>query len=376
MIPIMMLPTAAIIVFFLPLKHRAGNHMEKIKKIDFGGIFLNLAATLLVLVPLSGGGATYPWGSPFFLSATIIGTVLAVAFVLYEWKIPVLPIMPLRLYRAPHVWALLLQSFLTGMAYFGCLFYLPIYFQAMLLISPTKAGALILALIISTSFASIACGLYMKRKNRYMPSILLGYALWTLGAGLNLLFTRDTKLAPVILILIVEGAGIGFTLQPTLVGMYANSRSEDRAVITGLRNFIRTIGGSFGLVVSGVILSNILRRLEGSISTPAHPISQLSSSIYTLGKAGYSDTEQELIRNTYMIALRYIFVFYLVCSGLCLFLTPWVGNTSLSAPAKPQDEEAAVKKQEKTTADEQLVAQGPEMTVDTRGGQPQSKEQA
>jgi MFS family permease len=205
MIPILMVPTALIIRFYLPLKHHAGNHAEKVKKIDFGGIALNMAATLLVLIPLSGGGVTHAWTSAFFLASTIIGVVLAVLFVLYEWKIPALPIMPLRLYCAPHVWALLLQSFLTGLAYFGGLFYLPIYFQSVLKFKPMAAGAIILALVISSSFASIACGLYMKRANRYMPSILVGYLLWTLGGGLNLLFDEHTKLGVLIAILIVQG---------------------------------------------------------------------------------------------------------------------------------------------------------------------------
>ena len=59
MIPIMTLPTAAVILFFLPLKHNSGEYVEKMKRIDYGGVVLNIASTLLVLVPLSGGGVTY-----------------------------------------------------------------------------------------------------------------------------------------------------------------------------------------------------------------------------------------------------------------------------------------------------------------------------
>lgn len=99
----------------------------------------------------------------------------------------------------------------------------------------------------------------MSRAGLYMPCILVGFILWTVGNGLTLIFDENTDLGPLIGVLIVEGAGIGLTLQPTLVGTYANSRSEDRAVTTGLRNFIRAIAGAFSLVISGVILSNTLR---------------------------------------------------------------------------------------------------------------------
>jgi len=341
MIPLMSLPTAVVILFFLPLKHRSGDYVEKMKKIDYGGVVLNIAATLLLLVPLSGGGVTYAWSSPFFIAGTVTGAVLAILFVLYEWKLVALPIMPLRLYRAPHCWALYLQSFLTGLAYFGNFFYLPIYFQSILRYSPLVSGALILPVVITSSVGSILSGQYMARIGSYMHCILAGFILWTLGSGLTLLFDRYTGLGPLIVILIVEGAGIGLTLQPTLVGMYANSRSEDRAVTTGLRNFIRTIGGAFGLVISGVTLSNTLSTNLGREEYASDQlIAELTSSTYALDALDLSPDQQEQVLDVYMLGLHYIFIFYTTCAGLSLLLTFWVGNTSLKAP-KPVESEAA-----------------------------------
>ena len=330
MIPIVTIPTTAVIWFHLPLKHRSGGYVAKMRRIDYGGIILNLASTLLLLVPLSGGGVTYGWASPFLLSTISTGVVLAVLFVLYEWKLAKLPIMPLRLYRAPHCSALYMQTFLTGLAYFGNFFYLPIYFQSILQYSALASGALILPVVISTSITSIISGHYMSRVGSYMHCILAGFALWTLGNGLTLLFDRNTGLASLIPILIVEGAGIGLTLQPTLVGMYANSRSEDRAVTTGLRNFIRTIGGAFGLVISGVILSNTLGRELAGMPEPL--IAELTSSTYALDELDLSFEEEERILDVYMLGLHCIFIFYTCCSGLSVLLTVLVGDTSLKSP--------------------------------------------
>ncbi|TQN65363.1 Efflux pump dotC [Colletotrichum shisoi] len=344
MVPIISAPAAVTILFCLPLKHRPGNYADKIRKIDYGGIALNMASTLLVLVPLSGGGVSYPWSSPFVIGAVVGGGVLGVLFVLYEWKLARLPIMPLRLYRAPHCSCLYGQTFLMGQAYFGNLFYLPIYFQSILRFSPLAAGAMILPVIITTSILSILSGQYMLRAGRYMPCILAGFFLWTLGNGLTVLFGRGTRLGPLIGILIVVGAGIGLTLQPTLVGMYANSRSEDRAATTGLRNFIRTIGGAFGLVVSGVILSNTLRRdLRGRDFVSDGVVAELTSSTYTLGDKGFSDEEQAVILEAYMGGLHYIFIYYVICSGLSLVLTLGVGNTSLKAKKPAQEPETVVR---------------------------------
>jgi len=359
-IPIMTVPTSMVILFFLPLKHRSGDYLAKVKKIDYGGMVLNIASTLLLLIPLSGGGVTYAWGSPFFIACTVTGAVLGVLFVLHQWKLVALPIMPLRLYRAPHCWALYLQTFLIGLAYFGNFFYLPIYFQSVLRYSPLVSGALILPVVITTSFASIASGQYMNRVASYMHCILAGFALWTLGSGLTLLFDRDTGLAVLIVVLIIEGAGIGLTLQPTLVGMYANSRNEDRAVTTGLRNFIRTIGGAFGLVISGVILSNTLSRdLSKRPFVSDTLMAQLTSSTYDLDKFGLSPDQKEEVFDTYMLGLHYIFIFFTVCSGLGLVLTFWVGNTSLKAPKKSDEEEG--QPMETQEEPQQQVIQGREV---------------
>jgi hypothetical protein len=46
-------------------------------------------------------------------------------------------------------------------------------------------------------------------------------ALWTLGAGLKLIFSRTTPTAVHVVVLIIEGAGIGFVLQPGKSAVYA-----------------------------------------------------------------------------------------------------------------------------------------------------------
>lgn len=355
----MALPTAAVILFCLPLKHRSGDHLEKMKKIDYGGVVLNIASTLLLLIPLSGGGVTYAWSSPFFVAATVTGAVLAILFVLYEWKLVALPIMPLRLYKAPHCWALYLQSFLTGLAYFGNFFYLPIYFQSILRYSPLVSGALILPVVITSSATSILSGQYMARVGSYMHCILAGFVLWTLGSGLTLLFDRTTGLGPLIGILIVEGAGIGLTLQPTLVGMYANSRSEDRAVTTGLRNFIRTIGGAFGLVISGVTLSNTLSTELGSKDFMSNSLlAELTSSTYALDALDLSLNQREEVLDAYMMGLHYIFIFFTACAGSSLLLTFWVGNTSLKAAKAPEGGIVSEVEEEEVSSSRELSDRG------------------
>ncbi len=209
---------------------------------------------------------------------------------------------------------------------------------------------------------SVISGQFLARVGRYMPLVITGFGLWTVGTGLKCMFGRSTHIGTIVGILLIEGAGVGFTLQPTLIGLLANSRDEDRAVCTGLRNFARTVGGAFGLIsksmafptrvsrvsrtkqvkritVSGAILSNTLRSKLSPLPfiTPGI-ISGLTSSAYSLDSLGLTDDEKSQILDVYMTGLHYIYIFYCASTAVNFVMSFGVGNTRTYA--KKSKEEA------------------------------------
>jgi hypothetical protein len=80
--------------FFLPLTKVSGNVVSKLKKIDYFGSAVSLAATIFVLVPVSGGGTKYPWNSALVIVLLILGGLLYILFVIFEIKWAKIPIMP------------------------------------------------------------------------------------------------------------------------------------------------------------------------------------------------------------------------------------------------------------------------------------------
>jgi hypothetical protein len=343
------LPAFLLILFFLPLKYTSTATSSKLRKIDYGGIALNMAAVLLVLIPLSGGGVQYAWDSAFVIAMLVTGVVTSVLFVVYEWKVAPIPIMPVHLVKYPHCPALYIQNFFTGMCFYGNFFYLPIYFQSVLGYNALISGALLLAVIIPTSMSSILSGQMMTRSGRYRWIVVVGFILWALGTGLKCAFDRDTKVWHIVLVLMVEGLGIGMTLQPTLVAILSNSSQSDRAVATGLRNFIRTIGGAFGLIISGAILSNNLdSQLSGLDFITPDILKNLTSSTYSLGKLGFTDAQRDQVLESYMTGIKYIYILYAASSGINLLLCAGIGNTGLKAK-KPVVEEKEEKEISKDT---------------------------
>ena len=66
----------------------------KLKAVDFIGIALTLAGTTIFLLGLTWGGVDYPWDSAHVIATLIVGFVLSVAFVLWQWKGARYPLIP------------------------------------------------------------------------------------------------------------------------------------------------------------------------------------------------------------------------------------------------------------------------------------------
>ena len=99
--------------FILPLKPVTGSIKQKLKQIDYLGIFLSAAGTVLLLVPISGGGSTFAWTSALVIGMLVVGAVCMAAFIIVQWRISRLPILPCELlcelhnvptHRSAHIW--------------------------------------------------------------------------------------------------------------------------------------------------------------------------------------------------------------------------------------------------------------------------------
>ena len=53
-----------------------------------------------------------------------------------------------------------------------------------------------------------------KPRLRYTLVLRIGFLLWTIGTGLKLLFNRETQTAVFVVVMAVEGAGVGWVHQP------------------------------------------------------------------------------------------------------------------------------------------------------------------
>lgn len=251
--------TALAVVFFMPLKKVQGSIGAKLRAIDFPGIFLALAGSALLVLALTWAGGEYAWSLAQVLSTLLVGLAISAAFVVWQWKGTSKPLIPMHIFKSGLVDGACLTMFVNGWNFLVQVYYIPTFYQLVYGYSAVQSGALLPPITLVQTLSSTTSGLIVSWTGRYRESILIGWATWAIGIGLFSTLDESNGLGKQIGYAILTGFGVGQTLQPSLIAIQAGVQRCDMAVVTATRNFVRNLGGTLGLAISGTIINNIIR---------------------------------------------------------------------------------------------------------------------
>jgi len=269
------------------------------------------------------------------ISLLIVGGISLTLFILIEGFFARIPIIPLRLFKQRSPAILLIQGTLHDFVWQSFQYFIPLYFQNVRGYSPLKSAILILPFLAVQSIAGATSGPVMSILARYGPVLRFGFFLWTLGTGLNLLFTRSTSIAVYVVVLAIQGAGVGFVHQPGLVALQALSRTEDRAVATSTRNLLRSLGAVVGVAVSTAAqYAATVSALRGKVSPTL--LAQVMDGSWKIGEADTLEF-QSIILDAKMKGFRVIFIMLVPLMVLCLLGSLFVADIVLKGDAKKKE---------------------------------------
>lgn len=174
----------AILAFFLKLHNPRTPIRQGLMAVDWLGSVTIVGGTLMVLLGLEFGGVSYPWKSATVICLIVFGILVIGIFGLIEWKVAKYPVIPMRLFKRRASVASLLVCACQGFVFISGSYYLPLYFQAVLGATPLLSGVYVLAFAMSLSIVSAATGVYIKKTGKYLPPIIFGMTVMTLGFGL------------------------------------------------------------------------------------------------------------------------------------------------------------------------------------------------
>ncbi|KAJ8126216.1 hypothetical protein O1611_g7421 [Lasiodiplodia mahajangana] len=226
-----------------------------VKTMDVVGFVLFAPAAIMLFLALQWGGNQYAWNSSTIIGL-LVGTVATFAvFFFWESRQKDTAMVPPPIIKQRIVWSSCATMFFNiGIA--NCVSYwLPVYFQAIGNSSPFMSGVLLLPNILIQSVAIFASGLLVQRFGYYLPSILLGEALSSVGLGLLSTLTPTFPLARRVGFQVIAGFGMGCATTIPVIAVQSLIPLHQIPTIMSIILFCQNLGGAAFLAFAQTVFS-------------------------------------------------------------------------------------------------------------------------
>ncbi|KAI1864947.1 uncharacterized protein JN550_008493 [Neoarthrinium moseri] len=229
---------------------------EKLKRIDLTGNSLLVASTVSVLMALTWAGSEYPWSSYRVLVPLIVGLAGLVGFFCLEGSTWVLePVMPLRLFSNRTSAVVYANTFIISILNYWIFFFLPLYFQAVQLSTPTRSGVQILPITLIAVPGAAVGAVALSKWGRYKLLHIIGFAFLAAGIGSFSVLTANSSTAEWVCLQILPSVGAGMVLDTLLPAFQAGVDEADSAAAAASWSFVRSFGNIWGVAIPAAILN-------------------------------------------------------------------------------------------------------------------------
>lgn len=250
------LPFGAIAMGMLATALRHESRPTERPAIDWMGLALFFVGVSALMVGIVEAGRSRAWTGPEVLGSLAVSGASLAAFVRVERRARE-PIVPLRLFGNRMVLAAWVTGFLSGMAMFGAISFVPLFMQAVIGMTATSAGFVLTPFILGWVTLSITSARLVLR----VGYRILVFAGMTCLTGAFVLFSRwSTSLAQSTAMrdVLLAGVGMGLIMVPMLIAVQAAVPRDELGAATSVTQFFRTVGGSVGLAVMGAVMAGRL----------------------------------------------------------------------------------------------------------------------
>ncbi|MGH8878296.1 MAG: MFS transporter, partial [Stackebrandtia sp.] len=232
-------------------------HLPVIKRkvsIDYAGAIFIAAGVCDLLIWVSLAGKNFDWDSATSYSLAAIGVALLAIAIVIETKVPE-PIIPLRMFLDRTTSLATIASIAVGVAMFGGAVFLGQYFQVARDYSPTKAGLMMLPMMLGSVIGAAGSGQLITRYGRWKRFVVSGAALMAIGFGLMSTIDHATDIELIWAYLAVLGLGMGLLMQNLVLAVQNNVKATDLGAASSTVTFFRSMGGVIGVSVLGAVLA-------------------------------------------------------------------------------------------------------------------------
>lgn len=312
------LPSAAIALVALRFVARTPRAHDR--RLDLAGAALLAATCSAAVMALSWGGVQYAWGSPTIVVLGAAAVALLGGFVVRERAAPE-PVLPGRVFAARQVGIAVFANLVAGVAFFGVIVYLPLWFQAVDGKDATIAGLLLVPSALATALGTSLVGQVLSRLGGAKAFPIAGLTGMAIGFVLLSRSTPSTPLGLIVFGSVLAGLGVGFVMQVLLFVVQRSVPTADLGAATAVTALARILGGVVGVAVLGNVfnrrLADALARHAPSIS--ASTVRGTAAAIHALPadvRAGVVESYAHALSGTFAVAAPIAVVGLLVTARL------------------------------------------------------------
>jgi len=239
--------------------------MRSTERFDFAGA-VTLFACLTAFLLLTSALSRSEWEVPTVVSLAIATILFAAGFLMVENRVEH-ALLDLQIFREWAFSAAALSSFLAYWSIASIAFLVPFYLDRVLLLNPTRSGALLAPVPVALVVAAPLGGRLADRFGIRAVS--------TTGAVINLLdliflstLTTNTSSFGMILRLVPFGIGMGLFQPPNNTAMMGAVPPNRYGIVSGMIGALKNLGSMTGVAVTSLVSTvaqvNATAQLEGN----------------------------------------------------------------------------------------------------------------
>ncbi len=299
-------------------------------RVDYAGAALLTGGLIALLLGLFALGTPPGW---LLLGLALL---LFVGLVLIERRAAD-PIVPLALFRERLFSVACLHGLLAGCALFGSTAFVPLFVQASAGTSATVAGATLTPMLLAWVGTSIVSSRLLLRVN-YRSLALTGMVLLTLGSLLLWRLTGTGRPTGLVLSTALMGSGMGLSIPAFLIAVQSSVSRTVLGAATSSLQFSRSIGGTIGVSVMGVVLSS---RLAAALTAAGlDPTSITLDRLLDPMQHGTSPSDTAL-RSALVEGMAGVFLIALIAAAAGLIATALAPGGNVTQLSPPETRAAA-----------------------------------
>jgi DHA2 family methylenomycin A resistance protein-like MFS transporter len=204
---------------------------------------------------------TLGWGAPAVLGGFATFVAAGFTFVVVEQRGDV-PMLPLGLFSSATFSAATAVGLLINLGFYGELFVMSLYLQALRGLSPLAAGLVLLPEAAMAVVGSTVSGRVMARVGP-RPPMLVGLLVGAAGLAGLIAVGAHTGYPMLVVPLMAAGLGMSFTMPAATAAVMEAAPAERGGLASGTLNAARQVGGVIGVALLGSLVTAPVTLVSG-----------------------------------------------------------------------------------------------------------------